>query len=168
MPLSKTYKYKPEACLKARLLHIFHRTIIGVSPLSDHGSEHERHEKHERTRGKLSDRSAPLISADACFSLKITTSAVEGQVDNIILKNKDNKNDKALALLATSHVEFDPNSPKAKAVLRKIDYRVMPILLIVYVLMLVDKNSISYANIMGIKADVGLSASQFSWLGSIV
>lgn len=44
----------------------------------------------------------------------------------------------------------------------------MPILLIVYVLMLVDKNSISYANIMGIKVDVGLSESQFSWLGSIV
>jgi ACS family allantoate permease-like MFS transporter len=44
----------------------------------------------------------------------------------------------------------------------------MPILLIVYVLMLVDKNSISYANIMGIREDVGLDASEFSWLGSIV
>lgn len=116
----------------------------------------------------LSNRSPPLISTNACFSSKITASVVEGQVDNIILQNKDTKHDKALALLAASHVEFDPNSEEAKAVLRKIDFRVMPILLIVYVLMLVDKNSISYANIMGIKADVGLSASQFSWLGSIV
>lgn len=93
---------------------------------------------------------------------------VVGQVDNITLKNKDAQHDKALALLATGDVSFDPKSPEAKAVLRKIDFRVMPILLIVYVLMLVDKNSISYANIMGIKQDVGLSASQFSWLGSIV
>jgi len=71
-------------------------------------------------------------------------------------------------LLAAGNVDFDPRSPEAKAVLRKIDLRVMPILLIVYVLMLVDKNSISYANIMGIREDVGLDASEFSWLGSIV
>ena len=93
---------------------------------------------------------------------------VAGQVDNIILKDKDIRQDKALALLTTGDVAFDSKSPEAKAVLRKIDFRVMPILLIVYVLMLVDKNSISYANIMGIKQDTGLSASQYSWLGSIV
>lgn len=44
----------------------------------------------------------------------------------------------------------------------------MPILLVVYILMLVDKNSISYANIMGIKEETHLSASQYSWLGSLV
>lgn len=78
------------------------------------------------------------------------------------------KQDKALALLADNDVEFDPTSPEAKAVLGKIDRRIMPILLFVYILMLVDKNSISYANIMGIREEVGLSASQFSWLGSVV
>lgn len=40
--------------------------------------------------------------------------------------------------------------------------------LVVYVLMLVDKNSLSFANIMGIKEEANLSASQYSWLGSIV
>lgn len=91
-----------------------------------------------------------------------------GQVDDIILKKKDIEKDKALALLTTSDVAFDPKSKEAKAVLRKIDTRIMPILLIVYVLMLVDKNAISYANIMGIKQDTHLDASQFSWIGSIV
>jgi hypothetical protein len=76
--------------------------------------------------------------------------------------------DKALALLAENDVDFDPKSPEARAVLRKIDCRVMPLLLVVYILMLVDKNSISYANIMGIRDEANLSASQFSWLGSVV
>lgn len=98
----------------------------------------------------------------------MTQPVVEGQVDNIVLKNKNTERDKALPLLAVDHVGFDPNSPEAKAVLRKIDLRVMPILLVVYTLMLVDKNSISYANVMGIKEDTHLSASNYSWLGSIV
>jgi hypothetical protein len=76
--------------------------------------------------------------------------------------------DKALALLSQDTTPFDPKSPEAKAVLKKIDYRIMPIVLVVYMLMLVDKNSISYANIMGIRDETNLSASQYSWLGSIV
>jgi ACS family allantoate permease-like MFS transporter len=84
------------------------------------------------------------------------------------VKENDTKQDKALALLAENDVQFDPSSPEAKAVLRKIDFRIMPLLLIVYILMLVDKNSISYANIMGIREETNLSASQYSWLGSVV
>lgn len=84
------------------------------------------------------------------------------------MKENGNKQDKALALLAENNTEFDPSSPEAKAVLRKIDFRIMPLLLAVYILMLVDKNSISYANIMGIREEANLSASQFSWLGSVV
>ena len=71
-------------------------------------------------------------------------------------------------MLANRDVVFDPKSAEAKAVLRKIDLHIMPVLLLVYMLMLVDKNSLSYANIMGIKTDVGLNASEYSWLGSIV
>lgn len=40
--------------------------------------------------------------------------------------------------------------------------------LTVYVLMLLDKNSLSFSNIMGIKEETHLSASEYSWLGSIV
>ena len=54
--------------------------------------------------------------------------------------------------------------------LRKIDMRIMPLVFVVYVylLQLMDKNSLSLGAIMGIKADCHLTAKQYSWLGSIV
>ncbi|KAH8782314.1 major facilitator superfamily domain-containing protein [Hyaloscypha sp. PMI_1271] len=76
--------------------------------------------------------------------------------------------DKALGLLATHHVNFDPSSTEAKRVLRKIDMRIMPMVFVVYMLQLMDKNSLSFAAIMGIKTDCHLTAKQYSWLGSIV
>ncbi|KAH6682740.1 permease of the major facilitator superfamily [Halenospora varia] len=75
---------------------------------------------------------------------------------------------KALDLLANHAIDFDPNSPEAKRVLRKIDKMVMPIIFMVYLLQLMDKNSLSFAAIMGIRSDAHLTASQYSWLGSIV
>ncbi|KAL2826776.1 major facilitator superfamily domain-containing protein, partial [Aspergillus pseudoustus] len=76
--------------------------------------------------------------------------------------------EKALDLLAHHHVDFDPNSPEAKRVKRKIDMRIMPMIFVVYCLQLMDKNSLSYAAIMGIKEDTHLTPSEYSWLGSIV
>ena len=78
------------------------------------------------------------------------------------------RRDRALALLSEHHVAFDPNSPEAKRVLQRIDHRIMPLILVVYTLMLVDKNSLSFANIMDIKEETHLTDSQYSWLGSIV
>ncbi|OKL55455.1 hypothetical protein UA08_09276 [Talaromyces atroroseus] len=75
---------------------------------------------------------------------------------------------KALHLLANRPLDFDPNSPEAKRVLRKIDMRIMPMVLGVYLLQLMDKNSLSFAAIMGIKTDAHLNSSQYSWLGSLV
>ncbi|KAL4879451.1 permease of the major facilitator superfamily [Aspergillus karnatakaensis] len=76
--------------------------------------------------------------------------------------------EKALDLLATHHVDFDPDSLEAKRVKRKIDLRIMPMIFIVYLLQLMDKNSLSFAAIMGIREDTNLTPSQYSWLGSLV
>jgi len=76
--------------------------------------------------------------------------------------------DKALALLEKRHIAFDHNSPEAKRVLRKIDMRIMPMLFFSYVFMLMDKNTLSFAAIMGIKKDTHLTADEYSWLGSLL
>jgi ACS family allantoate permease-like MFS transporter len=75
---------------------------------------------------------------------------------------------KAQELLAHHHVDFDPDSAEAKRVLRKIDMRLMPMIFMIYLLQLMDKNSLSFAAIMGIRRDANLTPSQYSWLGSIV
>lgn len=76
--------------------------------------------------------------------------------------------DKALNLLANRHTPFDPNSLEAKRVRWKIDMRIMPMIFVVYCLQLMDKNSLSFAAIMGIKQETNLSSAEYSWLGSLV
>lgn len=78
--------------------------------------------------------------------------------------------DKALDLLQHTDpvTDFDFTSPAALAVKRKIDRRVMPLLYLCYLLQLIDKNTLSYAAIMGIKKSTHLTPSDYSWLGSIV
>lgn len=78
------------------------------------------------------------------------------------------RRDKVLGILAERDLNFDPNSPEAKRVRWKIDLRIMPMIFAIYCLQLMDKNSLSYAAIMGIKEDANLTSSQYSWLGSLV
>lgn len=53
-------------------------------------------------------------------------------------------------------------------VLRKIDLRLLPILLAVYFLQQVDKSTLSYASVFGLIEDVGLKGQEYSWLGSVI
>jgi MFS transporter, ACS family, allantoate permease len=84
------------------------------------------------------------------------------------MKHAGGQHDKALELLEGTHIDFDPESPEAKRLLRKIDWRMMPMIFTVYLLQLMDKNSLSFAAIMGIRQDANLTPFQYSWLGSIV
>ena len=60
-------------------------------------------------------------------------------------------------------------TPSANArVLRKIDLRLLPLLLTVYCLQSLDKTTLSYASVFGIIEDTNLVGDQFSWLGSVV
>jgi sugar phosphate permease len=56
---------------------------------------------------------------------------------------------------------------EAKAVLRKIDIRILPILFVTYLLQYLDKNGINYASVYGLQTGTKLKGQDFSWLGSI-
>lgn len=55
-----------------------------------------------------------------------------------------------------------------RRVVRLIDLRLLPILLVVYSLQSLDKNTLSYAAVFGLIEDAKLVGDQFSWLGSVV
>lgn len=75
--------------------------------------------------------------------------------------------DRALEVLqANRGTSHDPEV--AKRVLRKIDCIVMPMMCAIYTMMLMDKSSLSFAAIMGIKNDCNLTGSEYSWLGSLI
>lgn len=54
-----------------------------------------------------------------------------------------------------------------RKVLRRIDWRLMPILCCLYGLQFADKLSLGYAANMGLRQDTHLSASEYAWLGSV-
>ncbi|KAJ2993692.1 hypothetical protein NUW58_g1763 [Xylaria curta] len=50
---------------------------------------------------------------------------------------------------------------------RKLDYRILPLLSICYFFYYVDKTTLSYAAIFGIKTDLALNPTDYSWLSSL-
>ncbi|KAI8288922.1 hypothetical protein K4K60_009993 [Colletotrichum sp. SAR11_57] len=74
---------------------------------------------------------------------------------------------KALDLLDTAEGEIvDPQ--EYSALLRKIDFRLMPLLCITYALQSIDRTTLSYAAVFGVREDIGLTGSEFSWAGAVL
>lgn len=79
------------------------------------------------------------------------------------------KADTAAVFLANAHVENGSFTfEEERAVLRRIDFRVLPLLLGAYFFQQLDKSSLSYVSIFGLQKDAGLVGRQYSWLGSIL
>ncbi|KAK1772054.1 major facilitator superfamily transporter [Phialemonium atrogriseum] len=54
-----------------------------------------------------------------------------------------------------------------RRLLRKIDRNLMPMMCLIYGLNFLDKTTISYASIMGLKEDLNLVGDNYQWLGSL-
>jgi hypothetical protein len=65
---------------------------------------------------------------------------------------------------ASRDLETDP--AEVKRVLRKVDYRIVPILVITYMLQYLDKNSINFASVYGLKDGTHLEGQDYAWLGN--
>ena len=62
-------------------------------------------------------------------------------------------------------VETDPD--EARSVLRKIDLRLLPLLMVTYMLQYLDKSSINFASVYGLEDGTNLHGQDYSWLSSI-
>lgn len=67
---------------------------------------------------------------------------------------------------ASRNLETDP--AEVKRVLRKVDYRIVPILVITYMLQYLDKNSINFASVYGLKDGTHLEGQDYAWLGNLL
>ncbi|KAJ5306526.1 hypothetical protein PENANT_c031G05383 [Penicillium antarcticum] len=54
-----------------------------------------------------------------------------------------------------------------RRLVRTIDWHIMPIMCFVYAMNFLDKTTLSYASIMGLKEDLHLIDDQYQWLGSV-
>lgn len=77
--------------------------------------------------------------------------------------------DVAMALFSSpSDLENDPITPEEDArVKRKVDWMILPYLAVCYAFFYIDKTTLSYAAIFGIREDLNLQGTQYSWLSSI-
>lgn len=88
-------------------------------------------------------------------------------IDKQILKHSNDADEamKAFASRAGEVVEIDEETNKR--LLRAIDWHLIPVMCVVYGLNFLDKTTISYASVMGIKEDIGLVDDDYQWLGSM-
>ncbi|KAI1077451.1 MFS allantoate transporter-like protein [Whalleya microplaca] len=63
--------------------------------------------------------------------------------------------------------ELDTSEDETKKVIWKIDLHVVPILFMTYMLQYLDKNSINFASVYGLKQGTHLQGQDYSWLSSI-
>ncbi|KAF4455576.1 hypothetical protein F53441_2100 [Fusarium austroafricanum] len=74
----------------------------------------------------------------------------------------------AEALTLAHDADAIETSPEQDKALRwKLDLRLMPLLCFTYALQSIDKNTISYAAVFGLREDLGLKGNEFSWTGAI-
>lgn len=88
-----------------------------------------------------------------------------GSVPEAVLKHSHDADEamKAFAGHAGEVIRIDEATNKR--LLRRIDWNLIPVMCIVYGLNYLDKTTISYASIMGIKKDINLVGNDYQWLG---
>ena len=90
-------------------------------------------------------------------------------VEHAVLTGNTQNTDTAAEFLANAHVEDASFAyEEERAVLKRIDFRVLPLLLGAYFFQQLDKSSLSYISIFELQKDAGFVGRQYSWLGSIL
>ncbi|PLB46868.1 MFS transporter [Aspergillus steynii IBT 23096] len=84
------------------------------------------------------------------------------------LPQDEHKQDKALELIEDMGRSTILTAESNSRVLRKIDLRLLPLLLGIYFLQQLDKSTLSYASVFGLIEDADLKGQEYSWLGSVV
>ncbi|KAL4981743.1 major facilitator superfamily domain-containing protein [Aspergillus falconensis] len=81
---------------------------------------------------------------------------------------QDKRKDRALELIEDVGHSTILTPENNKRVLRRIDLRLLPILLGIYFLQQLDKSTLSYGSVFGLIEDANLHGQQYSWLGSSI
>ncbi|OCF35092.1 hypothetical protein I317_01802 [Kwoniella heveanensis CBS 569] len=95
-------------------------------------------------------------------------SATTNEVPDLEGYKNAGKHTNIVDLAARAHIgDIDYTEEEGKRVLRKIDWRLMPLLVWIYGLQYADKQSLTFASLMNIREDLHLVGQEYSWCGSI-
>lgn len=90
-----------------------------------------------------------------------------GSVPDVILKHYHDADEAMKAFESQQGEVMAIDEATNKRLLRRIDWNLMPIMCVIYGLQFLDKTTISYASIMGLRDDIGLTGDNYQWLGSM-
>jgi MFS transporter, ACS family, allantoate permease len=90
-----------------------------------------------------------------------------GSVPENILKHSHDADEAMKAFQSHQGEVIEIDEATNKRLLRRIDWNLMPVMCVVYGLNYLDKTTISYASVMGIKKDIKLVGDDYQWLGSL-
>jgi hypothetical protein len=82
-----------------------------------------------------------------------------------ILKHSHDVDEAMKAFESGEIIEIDEATDRR--LLKTIDWHLIPLMCVVYGLNYLDKTTLSYASVMGIKKDIHLTGDDYQWLGSM-
>lgn len=94
-----------------------------------------------------------------------TADVIEPVRENQSIAGKDGE--KAAQFLA-QHGEVVFDYEEERRVLKRIDMRILPLILGAYFFQQLDKSALSYSSIFGITTDANLQGTEYSWLGKSI
>ncbi|CUM67124.1 uncharacterized protein PRCAT00004813001 [Priceomyces carsonii] len=82
------------------------------------------------------------------------------------LKEKSNATEVVSSNVQSPNELIDFSKEEERAVVRKIDLWVLPVMCLIFFTQYLDKQIVAYTVVVGLREDLGLSGSQYSWLAS--
>ncbi|KAK4233458.1 putative MFS allantoate transporter [Achaetomium macrosporum] len=112
------------------------------------------------------DSESPAPAAPTTAA-EVDIGSVEKHANDKMLQHSHDADEalKAFSGLEGERIEVDEATNKR--LLSIIDRHMMPLMCLVYGMNYLDKTTLSYASVMGIKTDIGLTGDQYQWLGSL-
>lgn len=75
-------------------------------------------------------------------------------------------NDVAMEFAQNIEEDFIIDPQEEKRLVRKIDMYLLPLICILYALQFMDKNSLNWASVLGVRTDLHMHGQQYAWAGS--
>ncbi|KAH0170614.1 putative MFS allantoate transporter, partial [Aureobasidium melanogenum] len=113
------------------------------------------------------EKSAIPFDAEKELPAPLADAIRNGSVDKTILQHAGDADEALKAFMSHPGEVIELDEATNKRLLRKIDWNLMPVMCIVYGLNYLDKTTLSYASVMGIKKDTHLEGLDYQWLSSM-
>ncbi|KAK4893750.1 Allantoate permease [Elasticomyces elasticus] len=119
----------------------------------------------------MSDYDEKKIDLDVDVEAKLPKPLADairsGSVPEAILKHSHDADEAMKAFEGHAGQVIHIDEATNKRLLRLIDWNLIPIMCVTYGLNYLDKTTLSYASIMGLKTDIHLQGNDYQWLGSM-